>query len=125
MKPSARTIIRKPSPAPTKDRGKCYFHHVSSDRLRPGCFGFQARIQGRLPWSRFRSRPDVSKKTRRFPKLNRMPHPPHGVKVETEVVDRIQDLRQHLVRRIKVPQVGTRIALPHAAGAIRVERALI
>lgn len=38
---------------------------------------------------RFRSRPDARKKTGLFPKLNRMTHPPHGVKVETQVMQGI------------------------------------
>ena len=38
---------------------------------------------------RFRSRPDTRKKTELFPKLNRMTHPPHSVKVETQVMQGI------------------------------------
>jgi hypothetical protein len=54
-----------------------------------------------------------------------MPDTPHSVKVETQVVDGIEDLRQDLVRGIDVPQVGARIAAAHAAWAIRVKRAFV
>ena len=52
-----------------------------------------------------------------------MPYPPHSVKVETQVVDRIQDLRQHFVGCIKVTQIGPGVALTDPAGAVGVERA--
>ena len=51
----------------------------------------------------------------RIPKSNRMPDAPHSVKVETQVVDSIEDLGQNFVRRINVPQVSARIALAHTA----------
>jgi hypothetical protein len=42
-------------------------------------------------------RDQMLEKTRLFPKSNRMTHAPHGVKVETQVVDCVQDLRQHFI----------------------------
>jgi len=51
----------------------------------------------------------------RIPKSNRMPDAPHSVKVETQVVDSIEDLSQNFIRRINVPQVRTRIALAYTA----------
>ncbi len=54
-----------------------------------------------------------------------MPYPLHSVKVETQVVDGIEDLRQDLVGRIKVPQIGTGIPPADAAPAVGVERTLI
>src|SRR5262249_45694924 len=65
------------------------------------------------------------RRTARTPKSNRMPDAPHSVKVETQVVDRIQDLRQYFVRCIKMAQIGPRIASAHAAGAARIERPVI
>ena len=43
--------------------------------------------------------------TARIPKSNRMPDAPHSVKVETQVVDCVEDLGKYLVGRIKVPQI--------------------
>src|SRR5438067_151876 len=63
--------------------------------------------------------------TARIPKSNRMPDAPHSVKVETQVVNCVEDLGKYLVGRIKVPQVGPRVALAHAAGAIWVKRAIV
>ena len=59
------------------------------------------------------------------PKRNRMTHRPHGVKVEAEVVDGIQDLSQDLIGGVEVPQVSARIALADAAAAIGIQRSLI
>src|SRR6266436_1195781 len=61
----------------------------------------------------------------RFPKLNRMPDAGHFVKVETQVVNGVQDLRKYLVGRIKMPQVASRVAAAHPAGAVRIERSLV
>src|SRR2546427_7730925 len=63
-----------------------------------------------------------SKENKPLPKFNRMTHRPHGVKVEAEVVDRIQNLRQHLARRIEMPQVGPRVARAHLAATAVVQR---
>lgn len=38
-----------------------------------------------------------------IPKSNRMPDAPHSVKVETQVVDGVQDLRQYFIGCIKMP----------------------
>src|SRR6266496_218568 len=51
----------------------------------------------------------------RIPKSNRMPDAPHSVKVETQVMDCVEDLSQDFVRRINVPQIGPRVALAHTA----------
>ena len=50
-----------------------------------------------------------------------MPHPPHSVKVETKVVDGVQDLRQQFVGCIKMTQVGPGVALADATGAIGIK----
>src|SRR5436305_1544185 len=63
--------------------------------------------------------------TARIPKSNRMPDAPHSVKVETQVVNCVEDLGKYLVGRIKVTQVGPRVALAHAAGEIWVMRAIV
>ena len=60
-----------------------------------------------------------------FLKFNRMTHRPHGVKVEAQVVDSIQDLGQHFVRCVEVPKICPRVALAHSAAAIWVERSVI
>src|ERR1700727_1217726 len=54
-----------------------------------------------------------------------MPYPPHSVKVETQVVDSVQDLGQHFVGCVKMTQIGARIALADAAATIWVERTAI
>src|SRR5437667_3715523 len=51
----------------------------------------------------------------RIPKSNRMPDAPHSVKVETQVVDSIEDLSQNFIRRINMTQIGPRVALAHTA----------
>src|SRR5579862_1748002 len=67
-------------------------------------------------------RDQTLEKTGLFPKSNRMTHPPHSVKVETEVVERVQDLCEHFIRSIKMAQIRSGVTLAHAAAAIRVER---
>src|SRR5437867_8552616 len=52
-----------------------------------------------------------------------MPDAPHGVKVETQVVDRIEDLSQDFVRCINMSQIGPRIAPAHSACTVWIERA--
>jgi hypothetical protein len=44
-------------------------------------------------------------KPRELSKLDRLPHRAHSVKVEGQIVDGIQNLRQHLVGDIQMPQV--------------------
>ncbi len=51
-----------------------------------------------------------------------MTHPPHSVKVETQVVERVQDLCEHFIRSIKMAQIRSGVTIAHAAAAIRVER---
>jgi hypothetical protein len=51
-----------------------------------------------------------------------MPYPLHSVKVETQVVDGVQDLCQHFVRCIKVTKIGPRVALAHPTAAVGVNR---
>jgi hypothetical protein len=43
------------------------------------------------------------KKMGLVPEQNRMPYRPHGVKVEAQVVDGVQDLRQYFVRCVEMP----------------------
>src|SRR3984957_3456108 len=70
---------------------------------------------------RFQSRLEASRKTRLFPKSNRMPHPPHSVKVETEVVDGIQHLRQKLIGCIEMAEIRAGVAPAKPAAAVWVE----
>ena len=65
------------------------------------------------------------KENERFPKSNRMPDATHDVKVEAQVVDGVQDLSKYLVCRIKMPQIGARIAATHSARTFGVKRALV
>ena len=51
----------------------------------------------------------------RIPKSNRMPDALHSVKVETQVVNSIEDLRQDFVRGINVAEIRARIAPAHSA----------
>src|SRR6266849_4226184 len=46
-------------------------------------------------------------------------------KLEAQVVNGIQDLRQHLVCCIKMPQVGARIAAAHLTRTFGVKRPLV
>src|ERR1700737_2036196 len=55
-------------------------------------------------------------------KRNRMTHRPHGVKIEAEVVDGIQALRQNLIGGIEMPEVSPGIAPAHPAAAICIQR---
>src|SRR5208282_851877 len=120
-KPSAssrdrlRDQIREQPPTPAS--ATLSFHDGSADRFRPDHQLFRLE-SGKVfqPKSRSRSRPDFRKKTRSFPKSNRMTHPPHSVKVETQVVQGVQNLSQHFIGRIKMPQIRAGIALAHAAG---------
>ena len=80
--------IREQPPTPTKAEG-LLFHDGSADRFRPDHLPF--RLEPRevsLERSRIR-RDQTLEKTGLFPKLNRMTHPPHSVKVETKVVQGI------------------------------------
>ena len=56
-----------------------------------------------------------------FPKFNRMTHRPHGVKVEAQVVDSIQNLGQNFVRCIEVAKVCSGVAAADPAATIGVE----
>jgi hypothetical protein len=51
-----------------------------------------------------------------------MTHRPHGVKVEAEVVDSIEDLGQKLIGGIKMPQISPGVALANPAAAIGIKR---
>src|SRR5579864_8993703 len=54
-----------------------------------------------------------------------MPYPSHSVKVETQVVDGVQNLPQYFIRTIEMAQVGARIAPANTAVAIWVKRSLV
>ena len=73
----------------------------------------------------FYSRLLPRKKLGPVPKRNRMTHRPHGVKVEAEVVDSIEDLGQNLIGGIKMAQIGAGVAPANPAAAIGVQRPLI
>lgn len=40
-----------------------------------------------------------------IPKSNRMPEPLHSVKVETQVVDGVENLGKDLVRSVQMPEI--------------------
>src|SRR5581483_3823869 len=73
----------------------------------------------------FRSRPRIRIELGHFPKLNRMTHRLHSVKVEAQIVNSVKDLRQHFIRRIEMAQVGAGIAAAYLAIAVGIERRLI
>src|SRR6266851_5805140 len=98
------------------------FHDGSVARFRPNHLPPVESgevFPGRL---RFRLRPEARKKTGLFPKPNRMTHPPHSVKVETQVMQGVQDLSQHFIGSIEVSQIGPRVTPANPAAAIGIER---
>src|SRR3954468_21281607 len=74
-----------------------------------------------MSWGVQSACPDARKKPGEFPKPYRLPHCAHGVKVEGQVVDGVEHLRKHFVRRIKVTKIGARVARTNLASTIRVE----
>ena len=54
-----------------------------------------------------------------------MPDSPHSVNVEAQIMNRVQDLRQHFIRCIKMPQIGPGVSAADPAIAVGVERTLI
>src|SRR5580700_1218794 len=82
--PPAFKICEQP-PTPTFAAGLS-FHDGSSDRFRPDHLPLRLE-SGEVVTARSRIQRDQTlEKTGLFPKLNRMTHPPHSVKVETKVV---------------------------------------
>ena len=81
--------IREQPPTPISAAGLSFHDGVLIDSgriiYRSGFHPGRSSHEG----LRFRSRPDTRKKTGLFPKLNRMTHPPHSVKVETQVMQGI------------------------------------
>src|SRR5437870_6474089 len=68
--------------------------------FRPEIPSAQARTGTARLW--FQSRLLTRKKLGSIPKCNRMTHRPHSVKVEAQVVNRVQNLSQYFVRCIEM-----------------------
>src|SRR2546425_8652772 len=110
-------------PAPASAPGPVQF--TAGVLVYSGRISFSFRHEQGMPSWGFTRDHTPERKQALLPKSNRMTHRPHGVKVEGKVVDGIQNLGQHLVRRKKVQQVGSRVAPAHAAAAVRVQRPLV
>src|SRR5271165_2404297 len=124
FKMSARMESAKNRPRPLAPRELLFHHGVWIDFGRVAS-AFRLASGEAIRRGHGFGRDQTREETGPFPKSNRMPYPPHGVKVETQVVVGIQDLRQHFVGGIKMTQIGPRVAPAHPTAAIRVERALV
>src|ERR1700683_1050718 len=125
FKRSERTSPQKthtPTSAAQAVISPSFAQHRDLDRLRPGFLQLAGVLRGDL---RFRSRLEASRKTRLFPKSNRMPYLPHSVKVETQVVEGIQDLRQNFIGCIEMATICAGVAPASPAAAIGVERVFV
>src|SRR5690348_5861238 len=96
----------------------------SSRPLSPGRLHPQIRYEQGIRLLRFRCGPYTRKKSP-LPKLYRMPHGSHGVKVVGQVVDSVQDLGEEFVTGIEMAQIGARIAGADAATALGIERIFV
>src|SRR5882672_1450639 len=65
---------------------------------------------------------DISQQLVKTVKLDKLPYSTHGVKVEVDVVHRVQHRRQDLIRHEKVPKVRPGIGLTDRACAGVVDR---
>src|SRR5256884_2160690 len=54
-----------------------------------------------------------------------MTHRPHSVKVEAQVVNRVQNLSQYFVRCIEMPKISSRVPGTNTAAAVRIEWASV
>ena len=55
-------------------------------------------------------------------KLDKLPYSAHGVKIEVQVVHRVEHGSQDLFRQEKMPQVRTGIRLAHRTTTIGIDR---
>src|SRR6266704_6931409 len=91
--------------------------------FRPEIPSAQARTGTARLW--FQSRLLTRKKLESIPKCNRMTHRPHSVKVEAQVVNRVQNLSQYFVRCIEMPKISSRVPGTNTAAAVRIEWASV
>ena len=55
-------------------------------------------------------------------KLDKLPYSIHGVKVEVQVMDSVQDRREDLARHKQMPQIGAGVLHTHGATAPVIDR---
>src|SRR5690242_6573525 len=99
------------SSTPTALLAPCTIYRRISRFSRAEIPSAQARTGIARLW--FQSRLLTRKKLRSIPKCNRMTHRPHSVKVEAQVVNGVQNLRQYFVRCIEMPKISSRIPGSH------------
>src|SRR5881398_1096278 len=121
-------MIHQPSPkviraAPIGASGPCTIYRRISRFFRPEIPSAQARTGIAKLW--FQSRLLTRKKLGSIPKCNRMTHRPHSVKVEAQVVNRVQNLSQYFVRCIEMPKISSRVPGTNTAAAVRIEWASV
>src|SRR5439155_533361 len=103
--------------------GPCTIYRRISRFFRPEIPSAQARTGTARLW--FQSRLLTRKKLGSIPKCNRMTHRPHSVKVEAQVVNRVQNLSQYFVRCIQMPKISSRVPGTNTAAAVRIEWASV
>src|SRR5438876_7424787 len=121
-------MIHQPCPkviraAPIGASGPCTIYRRISRFFRPEIPSAQARTGTARLW--FQSRLLTRKKLGSIPKCNRMTHRPHSVKVEAQVVNRVQNLSQYFVRCIEMPKISSRVPGTNTAAAVRIEWASV
>src|SRR5438445_12127577 len=121
-------MIHQPCPkviraAPIGASGPCTIYRRISRFFRPEIPSAQARTG--IAKLSFQSRLLTRKKLGSIPKCNRMTHRPHSVKVEDQVVNRVQNLSQYFVRCIEMPKISSRVPGTNTAAAVRIEWAFI
>src|SRR5438105_2240154 len=121
-------MIHQPCPkviraAPIGASGPCTVDRRISRFFRPEIPSAQARTGTARLW--FQSRLLTRKKLGSIPKCNRMTHRPHSVKVEAQVVNRVQNLSQYFVRCIQMPKISSRVPGTNTAAAVRIEWASV
>src|SRR5438045_6329356 len=121
-------MIHQPCPkviraAPIGASGPCTIYRRISRFFRPESPSAQARTGTARLW--LQSRLLTRKKLGSIPKCNRMTHRPHSVKVEAQVVNRVQNLSQYFVRCIEMPKISSRIPGTNTAAAVRIEWASV
>src|SRR5438309_1651764 len=121
-------MIHQPCPkviraAPIGASGPCTIYRRISRFFRPEIPSAQARTGIAKLW--FQSRLLTRKKFGSMPECHRMTHRPHSVKVEAQVVNRVQNLSQYFVRCIEMPKISSRIPGTNTAAAVRIEWASV
>src|SRR5205814_1707981 len=121
-------MIHQPCPkviraAPIGASGPCTIYRRISRFFRPEIPSAQARTGIAKLW--FQSRLLTRKKLGSIPKCNRMTHRPHSVKVEAQVVNRVENLSQYFVRCIEMPKISSRVPGTNTAAAVRIEWASV